>query len=159
MHISYLKFAYISKFKFHIVKYISVWCERDNYVIRFFVIEQERWVRETSTTRYGKATGMSSNRNKCEYSKVSRALINMSLLHCYVRASIWRGRGQAYVFREKLKILESHRRELISKIFLGLFWWTFFKIISKIYFALCFLRKLEKNVHLNGIHSLCTSLC
>ena len=82
VRISCLKCSHILKFKCHIVKYIRFgW--RDNFIIRFFLVKQERWIRH-STIRHGKAIGMFSSRNKREYSKVSRALIHMSLVH-------WRG--------------------------------------------------------------------
>ena len=53
--------------------------------MRFFLVKQERIIRQISTIRHaGKATGMFSSRNKREYSKVSRAVIHMSFVHCFM---------------------------------------------------------------------------
>ena len=83
VRISCLRCSHICKFKCHIVKYIRFGVDETTSSSDFFLVKQERWIRH-STIRHGKAIGMFSSRNKREYSKVSRALIHMSLVH-------WRG--------------------------------------------------------------------
>ena len=82
VRISCLKCSHILKFKCHIVKYIRFGVDETTSSSDFFLLSRRG--ESDSTIRHGKAIGMFSSRNKREYSKVSRALIHMSLIH-------WRG--------------------------------------------------------------------